>query len=111
LTPLFGSVVVEIAKLRDYCLSDTHPRGRHKARVFRSRLGLTAGDAEWLRRSLLAAARDGQDRLLPTDGDERGQRYVLDLALTTAGGSAIVRSAWIVLTGEDVLRLTSCYVL
>ena len=49
----FGKFVVEIAKLRDYCLSDTHPRGRHKARVFRSRLGLSASDAEWLRQSLL----------------------------------------------------------
>ena len=42
----FSDIVVEIAKLRDYCLSDTHPRGRHKARVFRSRLALTAADAE-----------------------------------------------------------------
>lgn len=111
MTPFFGSVVVERAKLQDYCLSDTHPRGRHKARVFRSRLGLTAVDAEWLRRALLDAAHDRQDRLLPTEGDERGQRYVLDLELTTAAGSATVRSAWIVLSGEDVLRLTSCYVL
>lgn len=26
--------VVDIVKLTDYCLSTTHPRGRHKARVF-----------------------------------------------------------------------------
>lgn len=26
--------IVELAKLRDYCLSQSHPRGRHKARVF-----------------------------------------------------------------------------
>jgi hypothetical protein len=107
----FGSIVVEIAKLRDYCLSDTHPRGRHKARVFRSRLGLTADDAELLRRALLDAARDHQDELRPTDADEFGQRYVLDFGMTTAAGSATVRSAWIVLAGADVLRLTSCYVL
>ena len=65
----FGSIVVEIAKLRDYCLSDTHPRGRHKARVFRSRLGLSADDAVWLRRALLHAAHDRQDALLPTGAD------------------------------------------
>ena len=107
----FGNIVVEIAKLRDYCLSDTHPRGRHKARVFRSRLGLTANDAELLRRTLLDAARDRQDDLQPTDADEFGQRYVLDFPMTTAAGSAMVRSAWIVLARQDVLRLTSCYVL
>ena len=33
--------IVELVKLRDYSLSETHPRGRHKARVFRAALGLT----------------------------------------------------------------------
>jgi hypothetical protein len=107
----FDDIVVEIAKLRDYCLSDTHPRGRHKARVFRARLGLTAGDAEVLLTALIHAARDLHDSLHAADTDEFGQRYVLDFPMTTAAGSATVRSAWIVLAGEDVLRLTSCYVL
>ena len=107
----FGGIAVELAKLRDYCLSDSHPRGRHKARVFRSRLGLTAGEAELLRRALLDAARDRQDELQPTIADEFGQRYVLDLVMTTTAGTATIRSAWIVLAGDNVLRLTSCYVL
>ena len=107
----FINIVVDIAKLRDYCLSEGHPRGRHKARVFRSRLGLTAHDAHSPRQALLDAARKGQLNLLPANADEFGQRYVLDFLLTTATGSAKVRSAWIVSTGEDVLKLTSCYVL
>lgn len=107
----FAEIVVDVAKLRDYCLSDSHPRGRHKARVFRSRLGLTAANAELLRQALIDAARDRQDQLVPTDADEYGQRYVLDFDLTSAVGIATVRSAWIVLTGQDVLRLTSCFVL
>jgi hypothetical protein len=37
--------VVDIRKLRDYCLNPAHPRGRNKARVFASVLGLTASDA------------------------------------------------------------------
>lgn len=32
--PNADRAVVGLAKLRDYCLSPTHPRGRHKARVF-----------------------------------------------------------------------------
>jgi len=32
--------IVDIVKLRDYALSQHHPRGRHKARVFLSALDL-----------------------------------------------------------------------
>jgi hypothetical protein len=105
----FGSIAVDEAKLRDYCLSEKHPRGRHKARVFRSRLGLTAGDADSLRRVLLDAVR--REDLRATDADDYGQRYVLDFEMTTPTGTATVRSAWIVLASEDVLRFISCYVL
>ncbi len=111
MTQLFDSIVVDIAKLRDYCLSDTHPRGRHKARVFRARLGLTARDAQRLRQALLDAAHDRRKDLQPVDADKFGQRYVLDFPMTTAVGSAMIRSAWIALAGENVLRLTSCYVM
>ncbi len=100
-----------MAKLSDYCLSDSHPRGRHKARVFRSRLGLTSADTEFLRDALLEAIQNHEDELQPSAADEYGQRFVLDFALATTTGSATVRSTWIVLTGGDVLRLTSCYVL
>lgn len=111
LTRRFDSIVVDIVKLRDYCLSDTHPRGRHKARVFRSRLGITARDARQLRQAILDAAHSRQEDLRPVDADEFGQRYVLDFPMTTAAGTAMVRSAWIVLAGQNVLRLTSCYVM
>jgi len=40
--------VVDLEKLRNYCLSLSHPRGRHKARVFEAVLGLTSYD-EWPR--------------------------------------------------------------
>jgi hypothetical protein len=49
---------VDVVKLREYCLSPVHPRGRHKARVFASVLGLTQADAESLRDQLLRAARE-----------------------------------------------------
>lgn len=31
--------MVDIAKLRDYCLNPLHDEGKHKARVFASALG------------------------------------------------------------------------
>jgi hypothetical protein len=101
--------VVEIAKLRDYCLSTDHLRGRHKARVFAAALGLTADHAEQLRHALLDAAHTLD--AAATDGDEFGQRYVLDFTMKGQAGIATVRSCWIVRSGEDCPRLTSCYVL
>jgi hypothetical protein len=107
----FTSIVVDLEKLVDYCLCESHPRGRHKARVFCFRLGLTAADAEMLRQALLDAALNRQVDLKPTEFDEFGQRFVLDFPISTAVGNAFIRSAWIVRSGESVLRLVSCYVL
>ena len=44
--------VVDIRKLRDYCLNPAHDEGKHKARLFVA-LGMTANDAEDLRDILL----------------------------------------------------------
>ena len=101
--------VVEIAKLRDYCLSVAHPEGRHKARVFRAVLGIGPAESHMLQERLLAAACD-QDAVVG-EVDEFGHRYVIDFSLEHAGRRALVRSAWIVLTNEDFPRLTSCYIL
>jgi len=107
--PNAAQAVVDLIKLRDYCLSSTHPRGRHKARVFADALGINAGDAEYLRDVLLRAAL--MEDAMRTDQDEYGQRYQLDVVVTRSGKTVIVRSAWIVLRHEDVPRLTTCYVL
>jgi hypothetical protein len=107
----FDDIHVDAAKLHDYCLSDRHPRGRHKARVFRSRLGLSAADTSLLRDVLIAVARDDQNLLRATDKDIYGQRYMLDFEMETEVGTATIRSSWIVKTGEKVLRFITCYVL
>jgi hypothetical protein len=38
--------IVDIRKLKDYCLNPHHWRGRHKARVFWTALGIGRADAE-----------------------------------------------------------------
>ena len=48
--------LVDLAKLRDYCLNPDHEDGKYKARVFASALGITRADAEWLRDRLVEAA-------------------------------------------------------
>ena len=106
----FQTVVVDLAKLQEYCLSPSHPRGRHKARVFRSRLGLTSTDAGALRQALLDAVNDDPDDLRVAENDRYGRRFVLDFEMTTPVGTAVIRSRWIVRAGEDMLRFVSCYV-
>ena len=101
--------VVETGKLRDYCLNPFHPRGRHKARIFRAALALTAEDAHLLRDALLKAACN--DDVTPGDLDGYGQRYVLDFTMTTESAQAAIRSAWMIRVGEDFPRLLSCYVI
>jgi hypothetical protein len=100
--------IVDIRKLQAYCLSALHPRGRNKARVFAS-AGIRWEDAEELRTALIAAAASGDAR--PGVGSIHGQRYVIDFDLARQGRSIKIRSTWIVRIGEDLPRLTSCYVL
>ena len=101
--------VVEVEKLRDYCLSPHHPRGRHKARLFASALGLRQADAELLRQAILGAARDGEAS--PGINDEYGQRFVLDFVIRNQGRHATIRSAWIIPAGSELPKLTTCFVL
>lgn len=106
----FDTVVIDERKLAIYCLSGSHPRGRDKARVFRSRLGLTATDAAVLRTALLQAVQSRPQDLLLRGDNQYGQHYMLDFEMTTSTGEAAVRSIWIVRPNERVLRLVTCFV-
>ena len=99
--------IVDIEKLRGYCLNPDHTRGRHKARVFAS-VGIRQSDAEELRTALLQAATNAEVRrgIL----NSHGQRYIADFDLVRQNRTVRIRSSWIVLTGQDLPRLTSCYV-
>jgi hypothetical protein len=100
--------VVDIEKLRAYCLNPQHSRGRHKARVFAS-VGIHESDAEELRTALLRAARTAEARLGLLNS--YGQRYIIDFEMVRQNRAMRIRSSWIILTGQDLPRLTSCYVL
>jgi hypothetical protein len=102
-------VVVDINKLRNYCLNPEHRRGCHKARVFAASLGLTRDHAGDLRGALLAAVLIND--ATPDEYDEYGRRYVVDFRAKGPSGEAMVRSGWIIRRGEDFPRLTSCFVL
>lgn len=100
--------VVEIEKLRSYCLNPHHPRGRNKARVFAS-VGIREGDARELMTVLLQAVREAEAQVGILN--VYGQRYIVDFDWVRQSRTVRIRSTWIVLTGQDLPRLTSCYVL
>jgi hypothetical protein len=107
--PNAAHAVIDIEKLRDYCLSDSHPRGKHKARVFATTLGLTTGNAFELRDAISTAIQIAEAVI--GEQDSYGQRYSVDFSMERRGAKAIIRTSWIIRTGEDVPRLTSCYVI
>mgnify|MGYP000586050513 CR=1 FL=1 len=106
--PNAEQAVVEIQKLREYCLNPDHPRGKHKARVFESALGLTREDAEQLRSALLTAIREEKAEQLFED--EYGTRYRLDFQMDVDSSRAEISSIWIVRLDETFPKLVTCYI-
>src|SRR5712691_7301558 len=107
--PYSDEAILDIRKIEDYCLSPSHPRGRHKARVFRETLNLQRSDAAWLRDALLEAARSNEASEVAVDA--WGIHWRLDATIRRQGKSAVVRTIWIVRTGENVPRIVKCLVL
>jgi hypothetical protein len=77
--PNSSQAVLDIRKIEDYCLSPLHPRGHHKARVFREALNLQRSDAAWLRSVLLEAARLSEASQI--GADEWGDHWRLDVTI------------------------------
>jgi len=105
--PYAENAVVDIRKLRDYCLNPEHDDGKHKAHLFLLSLGMNASHAEELRQILLEIVKTSEIKLGRQDAF--GQRYTLDFSLKWQNRSATLRSGWIIEHGSTVPRLTTCY--
>ena len=99
--------IVEMRKLRDYCLNTKHRIGKHKARLFKASLDLTIEDAEALQAVLRDIVKTHEAEL--GDNDEHGQRYQIEFEMTWQSKRATLLSAWIVRPDEDFARLVTCY--
>jgi hypothetical protein len=93
-------------KLEDYVLNQQHRRGRHKARVFASALGITRDNQEILANALREVAAHSAD-VISTGDEGFGATFEIRFPLTTTQGAANVLSAWIIRHGEDFPRLTT----
>lgn len=111
--PNAEKAVIDIAKIRDYCLNPEHPEGKHKAQVFLATLGITSKDAEELRQQILERVSSAD--AIEQDPNPYGRRFAVDVQIVWAQKfvlcSAVVRTAWIIRNDEDFPRLTSCYIL
>jgi hypothetical protein len=107
LLPYAENAVVDIRKLRDYCLNPEHRDGKHKARLFVATLGMTADNAEELRQILLNIIKNHEVKL--GRQDEFGQRYTLDFEISWQNREATLRSGWIIEPGSEIPKLTTCY--
>ncbi|MCB1233570.1 MAG: hypothetical protein KDM91_00695 [Verrucomicrobiae bacterium] len=106
--PNADRAIIERGKLRDYCLNPNHPRGKHKAKVFRRILGFGPEDAENLGGQIAARLPDEDCEIGEEDGF--GKRFMVDVEIIGKQKSAVVRTGWIVKKGESIPRLTTCYV-
>ena len=111
--PNAENAVVDIAKIRDYCLNPLHAEGKHKARVFLKVLGFDKNDAEQLRQIILKAVLTAE--AIEKEPSEYGRRFVADFQVSLSQESmsrtALVRTAWIIRIGEDFPRLATCFIL
>jgi hypothetical protein len=101
--------ILDLRKLADYCLNPGHPRGRHKARVFRDSLDMGRADASDLRARLLYAA--ANEAATPLPGDAWGDRWQIDVTVSRQGRRAVLRTVWIVRSGDEIPRFVTCWVL
>lgn len=106
--PNAEEAIIEVEKLRDYCLNRNHPRGKHKARILEAALGITQEDSGELRQVILSEIRTAECEF--GELDEYGSRYTVDLEMKRNKRTAIVRTGWIIKSGEKAPRLTTCFV-
>jgi hypothetical protein len=107
--PYADRALADLRKLADYCLDPTHSRGRHKARVFRTTLGIGRDDAPWLQKEILDAPTNLE--AIELARDVHGTRWRVDIPLARQASHAVIRTVWILKTGEDTPRLVTCWVL
>ncbi len=105
--PNAENAIVDIRKLREYCLNSVHEDGKHKARLFFGALGITVKNAEELREALLQAVKTDDAQV--GQRDIYGQRYIVDFLFVWKERQTLIRSVWIIDPGSDVPRLITTY--
>lgn len=94
-------------KLELYSLNMEHESGKHKAILFKARLGITIENMEVLETALLKSAIESDATIHMSD--RHGTQYDVRCQMTTETGSSIILGCWIIRSGEDFPRLIGTY--
>jgi hypothetical protein len=106
--PRANRATIPTDKLVHYALDPNHRRGRHKARVFASALGITAADWRYLHDQILEALPDAPVR--STRITPFGVAYEVVVSIDGLNGATVpVVTTWIAELGAPP-RLTSTWV-
>lgn len=106
--PRAAEAVVEDRKVVDYLLNPKHERGRHKARVFSSALGITAEDWAYLKAALEVGVRTAP--IVAIRERIGGPIYTVRIEVVGLNrNSAFVVTGWQV-SADAPPRLVSAYV-
>jgi len=105
--PNRGQAYIPPQKLSGYLLSETHAVGSAKAKVFRA-LGFDESNINLLEQGLLTIARSIKVREVVSSPHDI--KYVIEGSLDTPRGtSLLIRTVWILETGEDSPRFVTAY--
>jgi len=104
----FAGARVDVRKLRDYSLNEQHPKGKHKAHLFRKLLGITAADWLFLGEQLIAGL--AKELVQNPVNSQWGVQYHIVSNVTGRNEQTkLVKSAWIIRPGQPP-SLVSAYV-
>ncbi len=102
-------IYIDPRKLTEYALNPEHPRGGHKAKVFKSALGYDKQNYENLKSQIESQVLDSDAKEGMTD--KHGKRYVVDILIKGySGKEAMIRTCWLVPPGTKEGRLTTLLV-
>jgi len=104
------TVFIDPAKFVDYALNSAHPTGKHKAQVFLATLGYTAANYNSLVQQIADQALNAETILQRSD--RFGEHLRVNLVVKgVKDQTAVIRTGWLVKTGEATAQLTTVYVL
>jgi len=106
--PNYENAIINIEKIRDYCLNSEHPVGKHKAKIFKKALGIIATDAEWLINEILGGLNHSVAH--EKNSDKYGKRYTVHIIIRKLDKEAEVVTGWIIKHRTINPILTTCFV-
>ena len=98
---------ISLQKLIGYCLNPEHPRGKNKARVFESALGITATNANILQELVKQAAIAGE--VFQQKSTPFGQEFKVDWTVPDTDGIEL-RTIWEITPSNPNPRLISAFI-